>query len=273
MNDEQAMLWNGASGRAWVEAQPILDAMFKPFIDVLAEVCSPGSSVLDIGCGTGGTTLALARRVGSRGRCLGIDISEPMIAAARSRAEREGVLAAFACADAQTHELEPAAFDAIVSRFGVMFFEDSGRAFTHLRLAARTGALLRFIAWRAPAENPFMTTAERAAAPFLPDIPPRVPDAPGQFAFADRDRVLSILKQAGWIDIEIEPMDVDCALPASALERYFTQFGPLGRVLQDTDEGTRTRIVESVRAAFGPYVFGSEVRFTAACWVADARAP
>ena len=148
-----------------------------------------GGRVLDVGCGTGSTTLAVARRLGAKGRCIGIDISEPMIAAARARAEREGTPASFIRADAQTHAFEPASFDMIISRFGVMFFDDSVRAFANLRRAAKQTPSLRFIAWRSAAENPFMTTAERAAAPLLPNLPARRPDAPGQFAFADRDRV------------------------------------------------------------------------------------
>ncbi|HEY2981668.1 MAG TPA: class I SAM-dependent methyltransferase [Anaerolineales bacterium] len=274
-DDEQTKLWNGRAGRAWVEAQEVLDQMFKPFEDLLLEVVSAGSAgqVLDIGCGTGSTTLAVARRLGAKGRCIGIDISEPMIAAARARAERESTPASFIRADAQTHAFEPASFDTIISRFGVMFFDDSVQAFANLRRAARDDAEFRFVAWRSAAENPFMTTAERAAAPFLPNLPARRPDAPGQFAFADRLRVYRILEESDWAEIDIRPIDVACALPEKELVRYLTRLGPVGLVLQDADERTRTRIIETVRAAFDPYVHGSEVRFTAACWMVDARAP
>jgi hypothetical protein len=161
----------------------------------------------------------------------------------------------------------------IISRFGVMFFDDSVKAFANLRRAARDGAELRFLAWRSPAENPFMTTAERAAAPLLPNIPAREPDAPGQFAFADRHRVNRVLAQSGWAEIDIRPVDVSCNLPEKELVRYFTQLGPLGRVLHEADEQTRTQIVEKVRAAFDPYVHGDAVRFNAACWIVDARSP
>jgi ubiquinone/menaquinone biosynthesis C-methylase UbiE len=274
-DDEQATLWNGTAGCAWVEAQETLDRMYQPFEDLLVEAVWDASArhVLDVGCGTGGTTLAVARLLGANGRCIGIDISEPMIAAARARAEREGAPASFIRADAQTHAFEPASFDAIISRFGVMFFDDSVRAFANLRRAARGGAALRFIAWRSPEENPFMTTAERAAAPLLPNIPPRVPDAPGQFAFADRQRVQRILEESGWTGIDIRPIDVACTLPEKELARYATRFGPLGRILHETDDQTRNRVVETVRAAFAPYVHGADVRFEAACWMVGARAP
>jgi SAM-dependent methyltransferase len=274
-DDEQEKLWNGVAGRAWVEAQELLDQLFKPFEDLLVEAVSAGSvsRVLDVGCGTGSTTLAVARLLGAKGRCTGIDISDPMIAAARTRAEQESMPASFIRANAQTHAFEPASFDMIISRFGVMFFDDSVRAFANLRRAARDDASLKFIAWRSAAENPFMTTAERAAAPLLPNLPARRPDAPGQFAFADRRRVSRILEESGWAGIDIRPIDVACTLPEQELVRNVSRLGPLGRILHETDEQTRKEVLEAVRVAFDPYVHGAEVRFTAACWMVSARAP
>ena len=274
-DDDQAALWNGPAGRAWVEAQELMDQVLKPLEQLLVESVSAeaGGRVLDVGCGTGSTTLAIARSLGTKSRCTGIDISEPMIVAARVRAQREGTPATFIQDDAQTHVFEPASFDAMVSRFGVMFFEDSCRAFANLRYAARSGALLRFIAWRDAAENPFMTTAERAAASLLTNIPARRPDGPGQFAFADRSRVDSILKESGWAEIDIKPIDVACTFPERELVPYVTRFGPLGRILDQTEEPIRSQVIATVRAAFDPYVQGSEVRFVAACWTVGARAP
>jgi ubiquinone/menaquinone biosynthesis C-methylase UbiE len=273
-DDEQTRLWNGLAGRAWVDAQELLDLMFKPFEDLLIEAVSAesGGRVLDVGCGTGSTTLAAARRLGAKGRCIGIDISEPMIAAARARAEQEGTPAGFIRANAQSHAFEPASFDRIISRFGVMFFDDPVRAFANLRRAARPDAELRFIAWRSAAETPFMTTAERAAAPLLPNLPARRPEAPGQFAFADRRRVSSILEESGWAEVDIQPIDVACTLPEKELVRYLTRLGPVGLMLQEADDRTRTQVIETVRAAFEPYVHGAEVRFTAACWRVSALA-
>ena len=118
-----------------------------------------------------------------------------------------------------------------------------------------------------------MTTAERAAAPLLPNLPARRPGAPGQFALADRRRVSSILEESGWAEIDIQPLDVACTLPEKELAGYLTRLGPVGTALQEADERTRTRVIEKVRAAFDPYVHGAEVRFTAACWTIGARAP
>ncbi|HMJ12612.1 MAG TPA: class I SAM-dependent methyltransferase [Polyangiaceae bacterium] len=272
--DEQTTLWNGPAGRAWVEAQESLDQMFKPIEELLVAAVFGGSvyRILDVGCGTGGTTLAVARRLGATSRCTGIDISEPMLDAARARAEREGAPATFIRGNAQTHAFEPGSFERIISRFGVMFFDDSVRAFANLRRAVTDDGEMRFVAWRSAAENPFMTTAERAAAPLLPNIPVRQPDAPGQFAFADERRVHRILDESGWSGIDIRPIDVGCSLPEKELVRYLTRLGPLGRVLQEADDRTRSRVIETVRPAFDPYVHGAEVRFTAACWMVGARA-
>jgi SAM-dependent methyltransferase len=272
--DEQAALWNGAAGRAWVEAQPSLDRMFKPLEDLLVDAVFAGSGrrVLDVGCGAGSTTLAVARLLGAKGRCTGIDVSEPMIAAARARAERDNTPAHFIRADAQTRVFEPASADMIISRFGVMFFDDPVRAFANLRRAASDDAGLCFIAWRSAAANPFMTTAERAAAPFLPNIPARRPGGTGQFAFADQGRVQTILEASGWGEIEIRPIDVACTLPEKELVPCLGRVGPVGLALQEADERTRRHVIETVRPAFDPYVHGSDVRFTAACWMVSARA-
>ena len=272
--NDQAALWNGPSGHAWVEAQETLDQMLKPFEELLlAGIPANGvHAVLDVGCGTGSTTLAAARAMGTSGRCTGIDISEPMLALARERAARAGANATFVCADAQRYAFEPATIDAIISRFGVMFFDDAVAAFANLRRAARPDAGLRFVAWRSAAENPFMTTAERAAAPLLPELPPRRPDAPGQFFFADRERVRTILTNSGWTNIAVESVDVTCEFPAGALDAYLARLGPVGTVLRDADEATRARVTQAIRPAFDRYIQGDTLRFTGACWLATARA-
>jgi SAM-dependent methyltransferase len=272
-NDEQTTLWNGSAGRAWIEVQPLLDEILEPFEDLLVQAVATRSAhrVLDVGCGTGATTLAVARLLGVNGEVVGVDISEPMIGVARARAAHDDSTATFICADAQTCPFEPASFDMMISRFGVMFFENPVSAFANLRRAATDDAELCLLAWRGPAENPFMTTAERAAAPLLPNIPAREPDAPGQFAFANSGRVARILEESGWADIDIQPADVPCSFAEKELVHYFTQLGPLARVLHEADEATRARIIETVRAAFIPCVHGDEIRFNAACWKISAR--
>lgn len=262
-------IWNGVSGRAWVDAQQVLDAIFAPIEDLLVGGVRAGQRVLDVGCGAGSTTVGVARVVGVEGTAVGIDISEPLIAAAMARAERERVPARFVRADAQTYAFEADYFDMIISRFGVMFFDDFVAAFSNLRRAVRNGGELRLVTWRSPEENPFMTTAERAAAPLV-NIPARETDAPGQFALANPPRICRILEESGWVEIDIRPIDVDCALPEAELLRYVTRLGPLGRALAEVDDRTRDEVIEIVRPAFDPYVHGAHVRFTAAVWTIRA---
>jgi SAM-dependent methyltransferase len=273
-NLEQQALWNGTAGDAWVREQALLDASFVGFEKLLVDAVARAGArrVLDVGCGSGATTLAIARHLGTAGTATGIDISAPLIERARTRAADEDVTSEFVLADAQTHELAGADYDLVVSRFGVMFFEDPVAAFANLRAALRPGGGLCAVTFRAPAENPFMTTAERAAAPLLPKVPPRRQDAVGQFAFADRDRVQRILSTAGWSSIALTPVDVPCAFPARELENYFTRLGPVAPVLREADDTTRERVIALLRGAFAPFVHGAEVRFVAACWMIGATA-
>jgi SAM-dependent methyltransferase len=259
--------WSGADG--WVRLQATLDAMFAGVEDLLVDQVDPSATaVLDVGCGTGATTLAIARKLGPHARCVGVDISEQMIALARQRAADAAV--EFVVADAGRHRFDPGAFDVIASRFGVMFFEQPERAFANLRTATRGGGTLRAVVWRRPEETPFMTAAEQAADGLLA-LPPRTA-GPGQFAFADRGRVLDVLGAAGWSDADATPVDVDCAFPAADLDAYVGTMGPVGRALTEHDEATRARVVERVRPAFDRFRHGDEVRFTAACWLVEAVA-
>ncbi|ATY32135.1 class I SAM-dependent methyltransferase [Sphingomonas psychrotolerans] len=271
--EDQAALWNGSAGQAWVDGQDLLDRLFAPFEQLLVEgaLAQVADDVLDIGCGTGSTTVAVARALAAA-RCTGLDISAPMIEAARARAGWEALPVDFVVGDAETHGFEARRFDRIVSRFGVMFFADPVAAFANLRGSARDGAALDLIVWRSAEDNPFMITAERAAAPLLPCLPARKAGGPGQFGFADPDRVRTILGEGGWGDVAVRPLDIPCVMPEAELVRYFTRLGPVGRLLGQVDAPARERIVETVRAAFDPYVQQDEVRFAAACWRIGGRA-
>ena len=116
-----------------------------------------------------------------------------------------------------------------------------------------------------------MTTAERAAAPLLPELPPRKPDGPGQFAFQDAQRVRRYFEDSGWTP-DIRAIDVPCVITVDDLDQYLAQMGPVGMTLQSVDDATRARVGAAVRAAFDPFVRNREVRFTAACWMIQARA-
>jgi SAM-dependent methyltransferase len=271
-NAEQSERWNDRAGRSWAELGDLLDRMLEPFVPLLLEEIepAPGRRVLDVGCGAGALSLAAAKRGAF---ALGVDISAPLVDAARARAGRAAsARAQFVQADAQTHEFEPEGFDALVSRFGVMFFADPVAAFRNLRSAVRPGGRLAFAAWRSPAENDFMIAAERAAADLLPALPARVENAPGQFGFADPARMRSILAEGGWAEVEARPVDVECRLTEPELGLYARRMGPVADLLPSLDETTRSEVERRIDAAFRAFVRDGEASFTAACWLVTARA-
>jgi len=270
---DQSDFWNGAGGDAWVEMHPVLDRMFVRLEEMLAETAAERGArrVLDVGCGAGATTIAVARRLGAGATCTGVDISAGLIEAARARAAGLDPSPRFLLADAGDHRFAEGEFDLLVSRFGVMFFADPGAAFARLRHAVEAGGGLRFFVWRAPEENPFMTVGAQTAAHLLPEMPPRQPGAPGPFAFAAPGSVGDALALGGWDAIEVEPVDVRCAFPEADLLRYLARIGPIGQALRDADDRTRAAVLEAVRPAYEPFVDGDQVRFTACCWSVGAR--
>jgi SAM-dependent methyltransferase len=270
--DDQAALWNGEMGQTWVEMAWVTDQLFEPLTAPLLEAAATGpTALLDVGCGAGFTTLALARELGPEARTVGADISMPLLVAARDRANAAGVPIEFVLGDAQTFDFAPASFDLIVSRLGVMFFADPVAAFANLRGAATDAARLRFICWRDPAENPFMTLTARATKDLL-DLPARVPNTPGPYGLADPERTRGILTDAGWSGVEVRPFDAVCAMPADELMTFLTRIGPLREALAEADEGSRAAALEAVRTAAEPYVNGDRASFEAALWIVDAVA-
>jgi SAM-dependent methyltransferase len=227
----------------------MMDAQLGPIAEVAMQLVDvrPGERVLDVGCGCGGTTLELARRVGESGEVVGVDLSGPMLELARERAAgTPGV--EFRQADAQTADLGEQRFDLIFSRFGVMFFADPVAAFTNLRRTLAPGGRLGFVCWQEVRKNPFMFEPTVAAAPFVPLPTPAEPGAPGPFAFADAERVRSILEGAGFERVEIEPWSGD--IGAGTIEEalpFFFEIGPLSAALRDADAGPE--LVEKVRAS------------------------
>lgn len=265
--------WNGETGRTWVDLQDVLDPLMAPVAEAVVAKAfpGPGGRVLDVGCGAGATSLMMARALGEGGHCLGVDISEALVEAAARRSREEGLAATFAVGDAQTYPFEPAGFDAAISRFGVMFFEDPVAAFANIRRAVRPEGRLVFAAWRSREENPFMTTALRAAAEFLPDLSAPDPEAPGQFAFASEARMRRILSGAGWREIEAAPLDAPATLPRADLARYVTRMGPVGLALPALAEPQRRQVSDAVVRAFDPFVRGNAAVFDMACWLVTAR--
>ncbi len=214
-NADQLAFWNGSGGATWVARQAHTDITLAPVSDALVALAAPhpGERILDVGCGCGATTLDFARAVGNAGRISALDISGPMLAEGRRRAEVAGVANIdWVQADPATADLEQ--FDVLASAFGVMFFGDPIAAFTHMRTAARDGARMAFVCWRSLSENPWIETPMNAVIPYLPPRQKGVPNAPGMFAFADPRWITDVLTASGWAPPRVEKFDIDLDIAA-----------------------------------------------------------
>lgn len=273
-NAAQIDYWNATVGRTWAQFQDQLDRQISPLGLEALRVLAPlaGERVLDVGCGCGQTTLDLAARVGSEGHVTGIDISAPMLAVARAREIPKGAAQVeFVESDAQMADLGEGVFDAMFSRFGVMFFSDPPAAFANLHKALKPGGRLAFVCWRPYAENLWMRAPMEAAQPFLPPIPATDPAAPGPFAFADSQRVRSILESAGYEAVTIEPFDarIGGASVDDTLKLTF-QVGPLGSALR-AEPQLAPIIGDAVQALLESFDTPQGVMMPAAVWIVQAR--
>jgi ubiquinone/menaquinone biosynthesis C-methylase UbiE len=270
---EQAAFWNGPGGQGWRATYQRIERSLEPFSRVLLEGAEArtGEHVIDIGCGTGGTTAVLARAVGPTGHVLGLDISETLIEAARSHRVDN---ATFVVGDAASHPFRRQAYELVFSRFGVMFFGDPVAAFANFRRALKPGGRLVFIAWRTPQENPWGLVPLRAAAPFLPPMQRPGPEDPGQYSFGDKARVERILKESGFGVPTIEPVERPVWLGPTVAEIVdgAGRFGPLARAFADAEPGAIEKAKGAIAAALEPHQGPDGVILPGACWLVRARA-
>lgn len=275
-NTDQITAWNDTVGRTWVKMNPGLDRQLAPIgAEMLVRAAlAAGHNVLDVGCGGGATSAAAAAAV-APGKVLAVDISAPLLDLARGRFAEHANLT-FLQADAQSHAFEDKAFDRVISRFGVMFFEDPTAAFANIRRGCRPNALMSFACWRQAEDNPWLTVPLQAASHLVAPRPPSSPSAPGPYALADTRRVRDILTGSGWRDVRIEALDIlvggDDLEETTAL---MTRVGPLGHAIRDAGAGRELieaasdAVREAVRVFLGP---DGLCWMPAATWMVTARA-
>ncbi|MCP5024833.1 MAG: methyltransferase domain-containing protein [Actinomycetia bacterium] len=270
-NAAQVQLWNSATGQHWAEQADQLDAMIRPLGERVMDILEvgPGDRVLDVGCGAGATTLELARRVGPTGTVLGIDISEPLLDLARQRSDESGAFVGFERVDAQTAVLPEHGYDAIFSRFGVMFFSDPVAAFRNLTRALADGGRFGFVAWREPGENPWVTVPARVLRDRL--SPRAEPGQPSPFAFSDRNRVQEILDDARLARVRIEPLDMTISVGdgtiRGAVETMLAIMDP--RIDPDVP-GDGEKVRDLLAEALSDLVVDGGVEVGAAAWLVTA---
>jgi ubiquinone/menaquinone biosynthesis C-methylase UbiE len=274
-NEAEITYWNSAGGRHWVERQQSQDTVLAPILHATLERAQvgPGEHVVDIGCGTGASAIALAARVGPSGQVVGVDVSTPMLARAAERLPT-GSPVKFVRADATTYPFQPAGYDLLFSRFGVMFFAEPARAFANLRAALKPSGRLTFACWRRFDENAWLQVPLRAAQEHVPPLPRPGPEDPGPFSFASEARVHRILEQAGFRSIALEPrdfeLDIACGRGIDEALQAATEIGPTGRALQDQGPEVRAAVARSIRRALQSYQRGDQVPLPAAIWLVTA---
>ncbi|MFT5051798.1 MAG: SAM-dependent methyltransferase [Chlamydiales bacterium] len=274
-NEEQVERWNGDSGERWVSHQELIDRAIEPFGERALERLGVrrGAHVIEVGCGTGTTVLALAEAVGPPGHVLGLDVSEPMLARARERTAHLSN-AELLCADASGHGFS-AEFDALFSRFGVMFFDRPAHAFSNLRTGLRPGAPLTFVCWQALEQNDWVWKPLQVMLPLLDERPP-APEAraPGPFAFADSDYLRDQLLAAGYVDVEIEdlraPVTMSCTGVSKAVE-FCLRIGPGARVVDTQSPAVQEQIRAGLTGLFAEFEDDGEVALGGAAWLVSAR--
>ena len=277
-NADQIAYWNGPGGRRWADRQAAQDILLRPVADILIDRAKPeaGERVIDVGCGSGATSIAFAQKVGPSGHVFGIDVSGPMLDRARASAPKE-LPVDFALADATVYPFDPASFDLLASRFGVMFFADPALSFSNMRRALRPSGRLAFACWREPRENPLFMAPLQAVYKHVPKLPQQGPEDPGPFAFASEARVRRILGEAGFTGIAMEP----CPLCARCRDRARPRCGGAGRARNRTGEPRAGRPAgrafaplrsNSIRETLAPFAKGDTVPLPASIWIVTARA-
>lgn len=278
-NDKMRDHWTtGAEG--WVTHRDLFDAELAPFARAVLDAADiqAGQQVLDIGCGTG---ILLAAAAAAEAHGTGVDISPVMVDAARTLVPD----ATFVVADAQVDDLTALGpFDTVISRFGVMFFEDPIAAFANIRSATRSDGRLAFACWRSTEENAMFTLGTTMLMERMdPPRPPLPPRSPGPDAFAEREWIDEILTTSGWSDLAIEPFDAICAYgppEGDGVEERLTMILSTmgGRIAQQQLEPRLgpegwAGLLDEVRAELRRHLVDGRVQFTGATWLVTARNP
>lgn len=273
VNDEQTRNWNGASGQYWAAHDDRYDAMLAPFDAPLlaAAGITAADDVLDVGCGCGGTSRLAA---GTAGSVLGVDLSQAMLERATTLTAAAGLRnVRFERADAQVHPFEDGGFDVVLSRLGVMFFDDPVAAFANLGRALRPAGRIAFVCWQAHELNAYRTVPAAAIAPYLPPPQPPPPGEPGPFAFADADRVRDLLLGAGCTDIRIDGIAERLraggdAADAAGFLRHLPSFE---EVLGAVDADVAEEAAGALQRELAAHETAQGVFLDSAAWLVSAR--
>ncbi|MBT06007.1 MAG: SAM-dependent methyltransferase [Rhodospirillaceae bacterium] len=278
VNVDQQQFWNEVKGDFWVTLKPRIDPLLSPFgvAALNALSAAKGERILDVGCGTGETSVELAKLVGPGGKVQGIDFSRPMLERARAEAVSapQGVLS-FKEGDAEVQQFVPNYFDAVFSRFGVMFFDDPVAALGNIRTAIKPGGRLAYVCWASRKDNPWIGIPTGAARQFL-DIPPAPPDdAPGQFAMEREARIFDVLGRAGWSEVSVEKFEMEHNMGKNVSDAagFICQMGPMSEPFGNASPALRSKCITAVEQALEPFKTSRGIDMKFSTWIVSAKNP
>jgi SAM-dependent methyltransferase len=269
-NADQARAWDGDEGACWAKHHDQLDAVlghYQPAFDVACDIRAD-DRVLDIGCGTGGTTRTAARAARD-GTALGVDLSAQMLDVARRISTYEGLRhVRFAHADAQVHRFPPQGHDAVISRTGAMFFGSSEQAFANIAQSMRPGARLTLLSWQPANVNPWFSAFTRALLGAAPTPPPH---APGPFSMSDPREITRLLEATGFQNIDITGLTGPTTYGRDIEEAHELLTGLLGWMLDTRAPDDRPRATQALHDTLSAHAGPDGVQFDSATWLVTAR--
>jgi SAM-dependent methyltransferase len=281
-NEEAVEAWSGVLFDRWVAFRDVTTTQISPFSEAALQLhpVTPGSRVLDLGCGLGDTTLRLAEQVGPDGEVLGIDAGERFVDEARKEARAAGVAnVSYAVGDVQVADLG-SGYDYAFSRFGTMFFASPVAALRNVRAALAPGGRLCMIVWRRKLDNDWLHRGELVADRYLekPEETDEPTCGPGPFSMANADTVSDILVHSGFEDIDLRRHDIEYRMGTDldAAIALVTAIGPAGELIRlagDRADEVRPRIEAELREAYAELERPEGVFAQASAWIIGARAP
>lgn len=277
MNENQtATAWTASRGDKWSSQLAGMEAMLAPVNDPLIQTLQLDAPcrIADIGCGGGGTTIEVFRRAPAGSVVHGFDISPASIAAARAQVGSDQHDIAFEIADMSTAAPEQA-YERLVSRFGIMFFDDPPSAFANLVHWLAPGGRFSFAVWDRPAANPWMTCVRQVVGEII-SLPPSDPEAPGPFRYGDSRKLLKLLEQAGFVDLGVSgwrgALPIGGGLPArEAAEFALASFSSFAELLSKAGDEAFEQARQSLTERFSQHQQDGAVRMDASVHIFTGR--
>ena len=266
--------WAGSLGKMWADKVDAHDRLLGPIGDagIAALGDISGKRILDIGCGAGTTSIAMAK---AGATVVGVDISEDLLSEARVR--DTGDLCTFLLCDAATADFDEP-FDLIFSRFGMMFFDDPVSGWINLRRHLVSDGKAVMVCWREAMDNEWAVLPLQAASSVLGDAQtkPSPSGVPGPFAWAEEHVFNEIFQQSGWsvkashIDGSLAMNQISSNSPVDDAVKFAMKVGPLGSRLKALEPDARQAVCDALEDAMRRKLHDGVVRLSTAGWIITA---